>query len=62
VRDNEGPVGLIMAPARELAFQIYNEAKKYSKALGFRVACVYGFFFFFIFLDFYNNYFYLFTQ
>ena len=31
-----------MAPARELAFQIFNEAKKFSKALGIRVACVYG--------------------
>jgi ATP-dependent RNA helicase DDX46/PRP5 len=42
LRDNEGPIGLIMAPARELAFQIYNEAKKFSKSLGIRVACVYG--------------------
>jgi ATP-dependent RNA helicase DDX46/PRP5 len=40
--DCEGPVGLIMAPARELAFQIYNEAKKFTKALGLRVACIYG--------------------
>ena len=31
-----------MAPARELAFQIFNEAKKFSKALGIRVACIYG--------------------
>ena len=31
-----------MAPARELAFQIFNEAKRFSKALGIRVACVYG--------------------
>ena len=42
LRDNEGPIGLIMAPARELAFQIYNEAKKFTKALGIRVACIYG--------------------
>jgi DEAD/DEAH box helicase len=41
-RDQEGPIGLVMAPARELAFQIFNEAKKFSKALGIRVACVYG--------------------
>ena len=25
-----------------LAFQIFNETKKFTKALGFRVACVYG--------------------
>ncbi|RYH24017.1 DEAD/DEAH box helicase [archaeon] len=40
--DSEGPIGLIMAPARELAFQIYNEAKKFTKVLGMRVACIYG--------------------
>jgi hypothetical protein len=42
LKDSEGPIGLIMAPARELAFQIYNQAKKFTKALGMRVACVYG--------------------
>ena len=42
LREGEGPIGLIMAPARELAFQINNEAKKFTKALGLRVACVYG--------------------
>jgi superfamily II DNA/RNA helicase len=31
-----------MAPARELAFQINNEAKKFTKVLGMRVACIYG--------------------
>jgi hypothetical protein len=42
LRDSDGPIGLIMAPARELAFQITNEAKKFTKTLGIRVACVYG--------------------
>lgn len=42
LRDNEGPIGLIMAPARELANQIYLQAKKFSKILGIRVACIYG--------------------
>jgi hypothetical protein len=42
LRDGEGPIGLIMAPARELAFQITNEAKKFTKALGLKVACIYG--------------------
>ena len=40
--EGEGPIGLVMAPARELAFQIFNEAKKFTKHLGLRVACVYG--------------------
>lgn len=40
--DGEGPIGLIMAPARELASQIYQEAKKFTKPLGLRVACIYG--------------------
>jgi ATP-dependent RNA helicase DDX46/PRP5 len=40
--EGEGPIGLIMAPARELAFQIFNQAKKFCKPLGMRVACVYG--------------------
>ena len=40
--DGEGPIGLIMAPARELASQIFQEAKKFTKPLGLRVACIYG--------------------
>jgi len=40
--DGEGPIGLVMAPARELAFQIYNEAKKFTKPLGLRVTAIYG--------------------
>ena len=31
-----------MAPARELAVQIYNEAKKFTKSLGLRCAAIYG--------------------
>lgn len=42
LKEGEGPIGLIMAPARELAFQIFNEAKKFTKSLGMRVVCVYG--------------------
>ena len=42
LRDGEGPIGLIMAPARELAFQINAEAKRFCKAVGLRVACIYG--------------------
>ncbi|XP_078443114.1 P-loop containing nucleoside triphosphate hydrolases superfamily protein [Wolffia australiana] len=38
----EGPIGVICAPTRELAHQIYLEAKKFSKAHGIRVSAVYG--------------------
>ncbi|KAL8054665.1 hypothetical protein ABFX02_04G007100 [Erythranthe guttata] len=38
----EGPIGVICAPTRELAHQIYLEAKKFSRAHGIRVAAVYG--------------------
>ncbi len=40
--DREGPIGLIMAPARELAVQICTECKRFTKALGMRVTAVYG--------------------
>ncbi|KAJ0979934.1 hypothetical protein J5N97_015408 [Dioscorea zingiberensis] len=38
----DGPIGVICAPTRELAHQIYLEAKKFSKHDGIRVAAVYG--------------------
>lgn len=38
----EGPIGLIMAPTRELAVQIHRECKPYLKVLGLRAACCYG--------------------
>ena len=42
VETNEGPVGIVLTPTRELALQIYNDAKKFAKALKLRVVCVYG--------------------
>lgn len=42
LKEGDGPIGLIMAPARELALQIKNEAKKFVKKLGLQVACIYG--------------------
>lgn len=38
----EGPIGVICAPTRELAQQIYLEAKKFAKPHGIRVSGVYG--------------------
>jgi len=42
LRDMDGPIGIIMAPARELAFQIFSECKKFTKVLGLRCGCIYG--------------------
>ncbi|RCH93887.1 hypothetical protein CU098_000956, partial [Rhizopus stolonifer] len=38
----DGPIGLILAPTRELAVQIYQETRKFAKAYGLKVAAVYG--------------------
>lgn len=38
----EGPIGVICAPTRELAHQIYLETKKFAKSHGIRVSAVYG--------------------
>lgn len=38
----DGPIGLILAPTRELSLQIYNEAKKFGKIYNIHVVCCYG--------------------
>ncbi|OZJ04808.1 hypothetical protein BZG36_02351 [Bifiguratus adelaidae] len=38
----DGPIGLILAPTRELAHQIHTEAKRFGKAYGLKTAVVYG--------------------
>ena len=38
----EGPIGVICAPTRELAHHIYLEAKKFSKSKRIRVSAMYG--------------------
>lgn len=38
----EGPIGLVLAPTRELATQIHRECKPYIKALNLRAVCAYG--------------------
>ncbi|KRY42175.1 ATP-dependent RNA helicase DDX42 [Trichinella spiralis] len=40
--EKEGPICLIVVPTRELAIQVYNEAKKYGKYFDIRVVCAYG--------------------
>ncbi|KXJ79862.1 ATP-dependent RNA helicase DDX42 [Aedes albopictus] len=38
----DGPIGLILAPTRELSLQIYQEAKKFGKIYNISVCCCYG--------------------
>lgn len=42
LESGEGPLGLIIAPTRELSVQIYHETKKFAKPCGLRVAAIYG--------------------
>ncbi|KAL9966213.1 hypothetical protein ACROYT_G024252 [Oculina patagonica] len=39
---DDGPIGIIMTPTRELALQIHRECKKFCKPLNLRAVCVYG--------------------
>ncbi|KAI5013268.1 hypothetical protein ZWY2020_028222 [Hordeum vulgare] len=38
----DGPIGLVMAPTRELVVQIYSDIKKFSKAFDVNCVAVYG--------------------
>jgi len=38
----DGPIGLILAPTRELSQQIYVETKKFCRAYGINAVCCYG--------------------
>ncbi|KAK7601826.1 hypothetical protein V9T40_009267 [Parthenolecanium corni] len=40
--DGDGPIGLILAPTRELSQQIYTEAKRFGKVYNINVVCCYG--------------------
>ncbi|GMH74896.1 hypothetical protein TL16_g06589 [Triparma laevis f. inornata] len=40
--NESGPIGLILAPARELALQIHQVIKQFCKHLNLRSTCVYG--------------------
>ncbi|XP_067647209.1 ATP-dependent RNA helicase DDX42 [Eurosta solidaginis] len=42
LREGDGPIGLILAPTRELSLQIYNEAKKFGRVYDINVVCCYG--------------------
>merc|ERR1740124_1734738 len=38
----DGPIALVVAPTRELATQIEEEAKRFSSGFGLQIGCVYG--------------------
>ncbi|KAK7010200.1 ATP-dependent RNA helicase DDX42, partial [Biomphalaria glabrata] len=42
LQKGEGPIGLILAPTRELSQQIYHECKKFGKVYNINVVCAYG--------------------
>ncbi|XP_066998033.1 ATP-dependent RNA helicase DDX42 [Anabrus simplex] len=42
LQPGDGPIGLILAPTRELSQQIYGEAKKFGKVYNIQVICCYG--------------------
>mmetsp|Transcript_104381 Transcript_104381/g.156329 ORF Transcript_104381/g.156329 Transcript_104381/m.156329 type:complete len:335 (+) Transcript_104381:510-1514(+) len=42
LRKGDGPIGLIIAPTRELAQQIYFETRRYAKRFNLRVCPIYG--------------------
>lgn len=42
LESGEGPIALLLSPTRELALQIFKEAKKLCQAMDARVVCVYG--------------------
>tara|TARA_R110002003_G_scaffold106_15_gene8842 strand:+ start:17114 stop:19924 length:2811 start_codon:yes stop_codon:yes gene_type:complete len=42
LKSSDGPIGLILAPTRELSLQIVNELKPFLSASGITIKCAYG--------------------
>ncbi|KAI5866850.1 P-loop containing nucleoside triphosphate hydrolase protein [Durotheca rogersii] len=42
LKENEGPISLIMTPTRELATQIHRDCKPFLKSMNLRAVCAYG--------------------
>lgn len=42
LKPGDGPIGVVLAPTRELAQQIYTEAKKFAKVYNINIVCAYG--------------------
>jgi ATP-dependent RNA helicase DDX42 len=44
LQPGEGPIGLVIVPTRELAIQVYQQARIYCKPYNINVVCAYGIF------------------
>ena len=42
IGEGDGPIGLVIAPTRELVLQIYKETKAFAKVCGLTVVAIYG--------------------
>lgn len=42
LKENDGPIGLIMTPTRELATQIHRDCRPFLKSMNLRAVCAYG--------------------
>ena len=42
LQPGDGPIGVVLAPTRELCIQIHQECRKFTRAFHLRVVCAYG--------------------
>lgn len=42
LKPGDGPIGVVLAPTRELCIQIHQECRKFTRAFHLKVVCAYG--------------------